>query len=166
MKSPFATVATSVAFATLSACSLLATAGAARADESAVPGHVVLARTEGEALAIWDATPEVAMIVSTKIQDPDAKDKLEHDALRVLAQVESKVSPSAKTITVRVLYSKTGDVSPVYGTATFAGVERYANLKVKTSDLAGDKDKWKELGDKGAPPAWVQFDVVGALPPR
>jgi hypothetical protein len=66
---------------------------------------------------------------------------------------------------VRVIYSKTGEVSPVYGTPTFADVERFATLTMKAEDAASDRDKWRELGD-GAPPAWVQFDVVGELPPR
>jgi hypothetical protein len=148
------------------ASSFLSVAAAVRADVSQVPGHVVLARTEEDALAIWDSTPEVAAIVNDKVSDADAKARLELDALRVLAQVQPKISSNAKTITIRVIYSKSGEVSKVYGTPTFAGVERYANLKVKAADAASDRDKWKELGDKAAPPAWVDFEVVGELPPR
>jgi hypothetical protein len=140
--------------------------GASWAEESSIPGHVVLARAEDDALAIWDSTPVVSAIVSGKLSDADAKARLERDALRVLAEVQPKVASSAKTITVRVIYQKIGDVSPVYGTPTFAGVERYATLKVKAADAASDRGKWKELGDKATPPAWVEFDVVGELPPR
>lgn len=137
----------------------------ASADGAAVPGHVILARAEGDALAIWDATPEVASIVSAKLSATDAQDRLEHDALRVLADVLPKVSSNARTVTVRILYSKTGDVSPVYGTPTFAGVERYANVEVKMSDAAPERDRWKNLGDKASLPSWVHVDVVGQLPP-
>ena len=148
------------------ACALLAVAGSARAEESPVPGHVVLARTEGDALAIWDSTQEVAAIVSGRLSDSDADIRLKHDALRVLAQVQPKVTSSSKTITVRIVYSKSGEVSPVYGTPTFLGVERYATLKVKTTDAASDRDRWKELPDKAPLPSWAEFDVVGELPPR
>jgi hypothetical protein len=154
------------ACAAITACTLFELPGPAWAENSAVPGHVVLARTGDDALAIWDSTPEVAAIVSVKLGEADAKARLERDALRVLAQVQPKISSSAKTISVRIIYSKTGDVSPVYGSATFAGVERYAILKVNAVDAATDRDKWKELGDGAAPPTWVQFDIVGELPPR
>jgi hypothetical protein len=130
-----------------------------------VPGHVVLARAEGDALLIWDSTAEVAAIVSDKLSDAAANARLERDALRVLAAEQSKVT-SAKSITVRVVFSKTGDVSPVYGSPTFAGIERYATLKIDAADVSSDRDKWKELADDATPPAWVKFDVVGELPPR
>jgi hypothetical protein len=144
---------------------LTALTAPARAAGAPVPGHFILARTHDDALAIWDSTPEIAAIVNGKLSDADAKARLEHDALRVLAAVTPEVASNAKTISVRVIYSKTGDVSPVYGTPTFADVERFATLTMKAQDAASDRDKWKELGD-AAPPGWVQFDVVGDLPPR
>jgi hypothetical protein len=125
----------------------------------------VLARTADDALAIWDSTPEMIAIVNAKLSDADAKTRLQHDAVHVLAEVQPKLT-AAKTITLRIIYSKTGEVSATYGTPTFAGVERYATMKVKASDVAADRDKWKELGDSAALPTWMQFDVIGELPPR
>ena len=130
------------------------------------PGHVVVARVSEDALIIWDASPEVAMIVSNKVANDAANDQLERDALRVLAQALPKLEKSAKTVTVRVVYNKTGDVSPVYGAPTFAGVERYATLALSYKDAAGDRQKWKELDAKHAVPAWIEFKVIGQLPPR
>jgi hypothetical protein len=158
LKSKFAAGAAVVSFATF----FLASASSAATE---VPGRVVLARAEGDALLIWDSTAEVAAIVSGKLSDADANARLERDALHVLAAEQPKVT-SAKSITVRVVFSKTGDVSPVYGSPTFAGVERYATLKIDASDAASDRDKWKELADTATPPAWVKFDVIGELPPR
>lgn len=151
----------------LAAVSLpLATPAATRADDaSGVPGHVIVARTTEDALLIWDASPEVATIVRDKVSDSDANARIEHDALRVLATSLKKVS-AAKTITVRVIYNKTGDVSPTYGAPTFAGVERYATVTVDSANAAGDKDKWQELDAKANPPAWIAYKVIGALPPR
>ena len=146
-------------------CCFSGTVANGGAAEPAVPGHIVLARTEADALVIWEATPEVAAIVSGKLSDADANARLERDALRVLGQEAPKLA-SARTITVRVIYSKTGDVSPVYGTPTFAGVERYATVTISGADASSDRDKWKELADGATPPAWVRFDIVGTLPPR
>jgi hypothetical protein len=157
LKSPIAAGAAVAALWTLFAGASTATAE--------VPGHVVLARTEGDALLIWDSTVEVAAIVSGKLSDADANARLERDALRVLAAEQPKIT-NAKSITVRVVYSKTGDVSAVYGSPTFAGVERYATVKIDGADASSDRDKWKELADNATPPAWVKFDVIGELPPR
>jgi len=137
-----------------------------RAEEPPIPGHVVVARVSDDALIIWDASPEIASIVTNKTGDEAATEQLERDALRVLAQNVAKLEKSAKSVTVRVIYNKTGAVSPIYGAPTFAGVERYATLAVAYKDAVSDRDKWKELDQKHAVPAWVAFKVIGQLPPR
>jgi hypothetical protein len=136
------------------------------AEDVSIPGHAVLARASGEALVIWDATPLIASVVQGKLSDADANSLVAHDALRILARMQPNVDKSAKSITVRVIYNKTGEVSPVYGAATFAGVERYATLTAPAAALRTDKSKWKELDDKTALPAWLVFTVIGKLPPR
>ncbi len=133
-----------------------------------VAGHVILAKTNGDAVLLWDATPEVAAVVDGRLGDDAANVRLERDALLVLADEFPKVE-RARTITVRILYDKTGDVSPVYGTATFAGVETYATLTAHTSDVARERAR-RRTPDAAAtpppPPPWVTFHVVGELPPR
>ncbi len=148
--------AAAVAFAPLSA----------RADVAKPPGNVIVARTAGDALLIWDASVDIAGIVTNKTPDADANALLERDAARVLAASLSKVDKAATSITVRVIYQKTGAVSPVYGTATFAGVERYATLKLSGKDANDDRDKWRELGDAAPAPGWFAFAVIGQLPQR
>jgi uncharacterized membrane protein len=155
---PFALLALATAVGCIAATS------AVWADD--VPGRAVLAKPDGDALVIWDASPVVASIVKSKTNDAGANDLLERDAVRVLATMAPDVDKSAKTITVRVIYSKTGAVSPVYGTPTFMGIERYATLTVPAADAQTDRDKWKELDPKSAVPAWFAFKVTGLLPPR
>jgi hypothetical protein len=150
----------------MSIFALASLASPARAEETAVPGHVVVARVSDDALIIWDSSPEIAAIVTNKIADEAANNQLERDALKVLAQSLSKLEKTAKTVTVRVIYNKTGAVSPIYGAPTFAGVERYATLEVPYKFAASDRDKWKELDAKHAVPSWVTFKVIGQLPPR
>ena len=134
--------------------------------DDAPPGKVVIARASGDATVLYDATPEVAAIVRDKLSDDAANARLQRDALRVLAKVAPELT-DAQTITVRITYAQSGDVSPVYGTPTFAGVERYANLKSPAADAKSDRDKWKEgLAGTAPPPAWITFTVVGKLPPR
>ena len=157
MRAPLALLA-------LVAAACIATTSAASAED--VPGHAVLAKPDADALVIWDASPVVASIVKSKTADPDANDLLERDAAHVLATMAPNIDKSAKTITVRVIYSKTGAVSPVYGTPTFMGIERYATLTVPAADALSDRDKWKELAVKTPIPAWFTFKIVGLLPPR
>ncbi len=143
---------------------LLALMPAFAADEP--PGKVVIARASEDATVLYDATPEVAAIVRDKLGDDTANARLEHDALRVLAKVASELSGS-RSITVRITYAQSGDVSPVYGTPTFVGIERYANLRMSTADASTDRDMWKEkTAANVAAPSWTSFIVVGKLPPR
>ena len=90
----------------------------------------------------------------------------EGDALNELVLEQPKLG-KLTSVNVRVVYTKTGDVSPVYGTPTFAGVERYGTLAMTADDLKNDRDKWQEAAaGTGTLPAWVTFTVSGELPPR
>jgi hypothetical protein len=143
---------------------LLGMSVAAVSAQSTLPGKVVIARASEDAIALYDASPEVAAIVRDKIDTATARARLERDALAVLAKILPDL-PLAKTVTVRVTYVKSADVNPAYGSATFAGIERYANLKVDASDAKRDRSKWAALSENAAPPAWAAFTVVGELPP-
>jgi hypothetical protein len=146
-------------------CAALSMSRPASADD-AVPGAVVLARASSDALLIWDASDDVAAIVKDKASDADANARLERDAVRVLASHANEIGKSAKTITLRVIYSKTGAVSPVYGTPTFLGTERYATLSADAAPIADDRDRWKESDGKLPAPGWLTWKVLGRLPPR
>jgi len=137
-------------------------APAALADD-AVPGHIVLAKPDGQALVIWDASSVVAAIVKNKINDTQANDLLERDAAKVLQKTTPELDKSAKTITVRIIYAKSGAVSPIYGTPTFTGFERYATL---TATLADVKSKKTQFDAKTALPPGFAYKVIGLLPPR
>jgi hypothetical protein len=125
-----------------------------------------VARSSGDALLLWDASSEVSAIVSTKLSDDDANARLKRDAIRVLAASVENVSKDARSVTIRVLYNKTGAVSPAYGAATFAGVERYAEMTLSGAAFFQDRDHWRESADRTAYPRWLAFRVVGSLPPR
>lgn len=129
-------------------------------------GHAVVARSNGDALLLWDASSEVSVIVSTKLSDDDANARLKRDAIRVLAASVPDVSKDATSVTIRVLYNKTGAVSPVYGAATFAGVEHYAEIKLSGADFFHDRDHWRESAERAPIPKWLTFHVLGQLPPR
>ncbi len=143
-----------------------ASARPAFADATKPAGNVIVARPGGSALLIWDASADVTAIVANKVSDADAKTSLERDAARVLADSLAKIDKDATSVAVRVIYDKTGAVSPIYGSATFAGVERYAILHMSGADARGDRDHWRELSSSSTPPAWFAFDVSGELPAR
>lgn len=140
-------------------------AGAVFADETEM-GHAVLAKPSGEALVIWDATPVIVSIVKGKLNDADANALLERDAIRVLGGMVPNVDKHAKSITVRVVYSKVGAVNPAYGTPTFAGIERYATLTASGADAQSQRDRWRSLDEKAPIPSWFAYKVTGLLPPR
>jgi hypothetical protein len=127
-------------------------------------GTVVLARPGPDVLLIWDATNDVAAIVAEGLSAPEGTERLERDAARVLAASLADVDRGATRIALRVTYRKTGAVSPVYGAATFAGVERFATFEMRAADASADRDGWRELAAAAPLPRWFTFRVTGSLP--
>ena len=150
-------------FAAVLMWALLATA-TSRAED--VPGACGLAQPSGDALIIWNASPVIASIVRSKLSDSQADDMLEHDAARVLVKMLPNIDRGTRTVTVRVIYDKSGAVSPMYGAATFQGFERYALLTAPAARAASDRDRWRELKPSQSLPSWFSYKVTGRLPPR
>lgn len=146
------------------AVALAATLPLAAPAEEAVPGGVSVARTTEDALIIWDASSEVAGFVTNKTPDEQANAQLRHDAVRVAAANISKLEKSAKTVTVRVIYNKTGPYSKTYNADTFGGVVRYATLQFPYKEADADKDHWKSLDAKSQLPSWMKFTILDKLP--
>jgi hypothetical protein len=132
--------------------------------QTPVPGAVSVARTTEAALIIWDASPEVAGFVTKKTPDDQANAQLRHDALRVAAANISKLEKSAQTVTVRVIYNKTGPYSQIYKADTFGGVVRYATLEFSYKDGSANRDHWKTLDAKSPLPGWMKFTILDKLP--
>jgi hypothetical protein len=134
------------------------------ADAPAPGGTVLLAKTGEQALVIWDATSTVTTIVSDKTPRDVALQTLESQAVTVAAS-KAPVLPSAKTITVRIIYEMSGDVSPVYKTATFTGFQHLVAVTVPKLDLAKNAASYSKALAAGTVPADVKVDKTGDLPP-
>ncbi len=143
---------------------------AASADAPKFPGSAVVVATGnssangGKALIIWDATDEVADIVAKKQDADTANGRLFHDSLHALAANVGALDKSASSVTVRIIYQKTGAVSPVYGTATLQGVERYATVTLVAKDAADNRESWQSLKDDAKLPDFVKVKILGTLP--
>ena len=136
------------------------------ASSDAVPGHAVLAQPGGDALIIWNASPVVAPIVRSKMSGADADALLERDAIRALAKIFPNIDKSASSITVRIIYALSGEVSPLYGNPTFKGFEQYALLNIRGRDARAERARWDDLADKAQVPSIFTLKIVGRLPPR
>lgn len=129
-----------------------------------VTGPVIVAReSAGEARLIWDATAYVTQLVSEKIGGERGLHALEATALRALA--EKGKTLAATTLTLSVTYAKSGAVSPVYGSATFAGFEPVVTIAVKRAALAQHAAAWSEQLANGTVPRGLTVSVTGQLPP-
>ena len=128
-----------------------------------VEGNVILGRVSASALAIWDATDRVAALEAQKKPADEITRTLESESAVAARSMASSVA-QAKTITVRITYRRIGAISPAYGTATFQGVERFANVTYPTADLAGKASGYYDALAKGDTPVGVKVDVTGKLP--
>jgi Flp pilus assembly protein TadD len=127
-------------------------------------GALVVAQTSpAGARLIWDATTYVTDLVSEKIGGDPGIRAIEATALRALA--EKSKSLSATTLTLSVTYAKTGAVSPVYGSVTFAGFEPVVTIVAKRAGLAAHAAAWSTQLANGTVPRGVTVSVTGTLPP-
>lgn len=142
------------------------TVGAAAAGETAVrpvEGPVLLARAGTDAQYLWNASLYVTHLLADKQGGSDGIHALEATAISALAD-KSRAS-QATTVRIKVVYAKTGDVSPVYGTATFTGMEDVLTLSAARSDLAKHAAEWTQQLAAGHVPAHLKVDMTGTLPP-
>jgi hypothetical protein len=131
----------------------------------AMVGTAVVARADGDALIIWDATPAVVAIVSNKTDDVTAMRQLESSAVTIAAS-HAKDLTDASTISVRITYAKTGAVNPAYGAATFAGIERVATVRLsRDAALTSAALLASEIASGKTVPN-VAIVVSGKLPPH
>ena len=155
---------TSHAFAPLLALSFLALSASVAAAADTPVGTVVLAKSTPQALLLWDSTPALAKLVGDKVGAARALATLESSAILIAAKRSPDLS-SAKTITVQVIYSKTGAVSPVYNTATFAGVEKLLTVTGSPADLVQNGASYAAAILRGSVPSTIVVSVTGKLPP-
>jgi len=83
-------------------------------------------------------------------------------------QILGERAPSlrhAKSLTIRLIYQKTGAVSPVYGTATFEGIERLFELTASANDARSHAKQLADQLQHGSVPRGVDLNVTGKLPP-
>lgn len=146
---------------------VLLAAGIARADAPEIrplSGAVIVTRTTpAEAGLLWDATPYVTVLVSEQITDERGMRAVEATALRALA--EKSKSLAAPALTLKVTYARTGAVSPVYRSVTFAGFEPLVTIAVKRAALAQHAGAWSAQLANGTIPQGVRIAVTGKLPP-
>jgi len=128
-------------------------------------GTVTLTKARGDALAVWDATDELTAMVAQKPTKKDALARLEADAALIFANRAPALRKNAKTLSILVLYTKTGAISPTYHTATFEGVERLLTLKGALRNSSQART-WAQQLRAGHPVTAVSIDVTGQLPPE
>ena len=136
------------------------TAHAAFADQ----GTVVVAKGGSKPLLLWDATPAITAIVTNKQPRQAALQDLESQAMQILGE-RARSLRRAQTLTIRMIYQKTGAVSPVYGTATFEGIERVFELTAQASDARARAKQLADALEHGSVPPSIVLNVTGKLPP-
>jgi hypothetical protein len=146
--------------AAVALCTAL-TGAAASAD---VNGMVFQSKGGESPLLVWDATPAVVDIVNAKQPRDAALHSLEVSAFGLLAD-RLPTLKGAKHLTVRVIYQKTGAVSPQYGGPTSQGLERFFELSVDADAIQADRQSISQALGAGTAAPQVHVVILGALPP-
>lgn len=127
-----------------------------------VDGAFILARGGVSAAYLWNATPFVARLVTEKVLGADGIHSLEATAIEALA--ERAEHSSANSLSVKIVYARTGAVSAVYGTPTFAGMENVLTLSADRRALLKNHTRWAQNIQSGGPPEGVHVMLTGKLP--
>lgn len=126
-------------------------------------GNVVVAKTAPEMLLIWDASPVIADLVAAKTPEQAARKTLLDDAIVILQS--HAATAKASQLELRITYARSGAVSPVYGAATFAGVERVEVLDASRPALLAQAASWRKAVRDGTPTPGLTVKITGQLPP-
>ena len=150
----------------LAVTSLVALTAGSSLAASLVEGTTVVARETGHAAIVFNATPIVKRMTEANASAATIDDRLERQALLAIVERLRAVEKS-DDVTVRIVYDRSGDVSPAYGSFPSQLIELYAQITIRTADAEADRDRWQEAASGNAAlPAWVPFKTIGALPPR
>ena len=133
-------------------------------DANAVAGNVVVAKGGAHPLLVWDASPVVTALTSSKTPHDKALAQLESDAVSIANARLSQLT-SAHDVTVRVVYMKMGAVNPMYGAPTLEGVEKLLTLQASQSELAAQGAAWVTQLSSQKIPHGLTLSVTGQLPP-
>jgi len=128
-------------------------------------GTITLTKARGDALIVWDATDELASLISKKPTRKATLAQLESDAALIYGDRAPALKKNARSLTILVLYTKTGAISPTYHTATFEGVERLLTVKAQTADFK-HAAQWSQSLAAGKTPAGISLEIIGQLPPE
>jgi hypothetical protein len=129
---------------------------AAHAD---VPGNVIMAKAGDDPLFIWDATPAVQTELAKKQDTKASLGDLELAAAQILSD-KLRSMKSLQQASVQIVYQKIGAVSPEYGTATFAGIEKLATIHATRAAIEAATS-----GATSLPPGFT-VTIIGTLPPQ
>ena len=125
---------------------------------------VVVARSTGQALLLWDATNDLATLLQQKQQQPVIVGTLEARGLRLLGDRAATLK-DASTVSIRIVYQKTSTISPTYGTPTFAGIERLITMTAAKSVLQHLTPAAYDAVRMGKSVPGVTVEMSGQLPP-
>jgi hypothetical protein len=128
-----------------------------------VLGPVILARTGVQSTYLWDATPYVTQLVADKDLGDTGMRALLGTAMSVI-RLKAQTSHS-KTLSLRVVYTRSGAVSPAYGTLTFNGVEKVATLTASRDSILKLGAGWAQEVADGKNPHGLAVEITGKLPP-
>jgi len=113
---------------------------AASASEAAwASDNVIVAKSGTAVVLLWDASSAVGSMLRQNVGNDAILRAVERESISIVIS-KAAAFPKARTIEVRVIYARTGAVSPIYGTPDFVSFERLVTVKVAASALRKRKN--------------------------
>ena len=126
------------------------------------PGAVVVAKTSGDALLIWQATPFVAAVAAKHETSNQQLAEIESAGLQVLIDRKAMLK-KASSASVKVMYIRTASQNdPQYAPTSFAGFTQLLILTATKSALSRSA-KWPKVVDPLHLPPGVTVNVTGKI---
>lgn len=126
------------------------------------PGAVVIAKTSGNALLIWQATPFVAAVASKHETANQQLAEIESAGLQVLIERRALLK-KATSASVKVMYIRTAPQNdPQYAPTSFAGFTQLL-LLTATKAALNQSAQWPKAVDPLHLPPGITVNVTGKI---
>lgn len=142
-------------------CSLMC--ATVRADTASIPGAVVVAKRSGDAVLLWQTNDAVDALHAQNLDKDALMRQLLAEAVTIMIDRAHEFA-GAKTLSVRLLYSKAGGVDKNYGTDTVAGIDKIATVTAPVASLAHNAQAWPQAvrDGKSVPGLSIQINSADA----
>lgn len=125
--------------------------------------QVVVAKSTGDAVLVWNAADVVLKLKNDGVTSDAALAATERAAAQLLIARAPSLT-SAHTVSIKVIYPRNPELNAAYKISVVSGMERLVTLKADRSELLAHAKDWNAQLDRQQIPGDMAVTVTGKMP--